>query len=225
MTSDQVRKLMIGGGVAALAFGLVLALRKDDDGVFDESSSFNGPPLLRPRERILVLGDSFAAGLAPHLGKLAASEGHDFYGKPCNPGSVGSLACTAIVGSSVLQWNRDAWLLPILMAIKPTRVLISLGGNDFKSGPSNQEKISLAIQGLVGKIRASGAIPVWIDPLRLPFQDSAGVRDSWRSAGVPYIDNSGIDFPRAGDKIHLFPSGYQQWAAIIWDWLKTARGK
>ena len=223
--TDQVKKLMIAGGVASLVVGVVLALRKDDDLSFDDSSHGNDPPLLGPHERILVLGDSFGAGLAPYIGKLATSEGHDFYGKPCNPGSVASLACTAIVGSSVLQWSRDAWLLPILTAIKPTRVLVSLGGNDFKSGPSNQAKIATAIHGLVAKIRSSGAVPIWIDPLRLPFEDSAGVRASWRAAGVPYIDNSGLDFPRAGDKIHLFPTGYQQWASIIWDWLKTARGR
>lgn len=216
---DRTVKLLIGGAVALAAVGLAMALRKA------EGAPLDSPPLLGPSERILVLGDSFGAGLAPHLGKLATAGGHAFYGKPCNSGSTGGPACTAVVGSSVLQWSRDAWLLPTLLAAKPTRVLISLGGNDFQKGPVNQEKIFRAIQELVAKIRSADALPIWIDPLRLPFQDSAGVRDSWRAAGVPFFDSSGIDLPRAGDKIHLAPSGYQQWAAIIWAWLTTARGR
>jgi len=171
---------------------------------------------LRPGDRILVMGDSYAVGLAPYLGQLAQQGGYAFRGIGCPIGSQGGEACTAVVGSSVTQWVRDAWLGPNL-AWHPTLVLVSLGGNDFQR--SDPQAVSDAIKILVAKIRLAGADPVWIDPLPLPFADKLGVRDMWKATGIPYFNGEAIDYPRAPDNIHLQPSGYQDWAGKIWSWL------
>ena len=65
---------------------------------------------------------------------------------------------------------------------------------------------------------------VWSSPLPLPFADKHGVRKMWKAAignSVDWFDGEQLDYPRAKDKIHLYPSGYKDWAAKLWVWLST----
>jgi len=208
--------LAIGAGVAGLAVAAYLLFRK---------RSQAAAPILTGRQRILVMGDSLAVGMLPTFSSLAARDGHEFYGKGCAMGATGGAACTAVTGSSTPQWARDAWLGAALAASKPSVVLISLGTNDFKGGASYAPTVRSAAQSIASKIRAAGATPVWIDPLRMPFEDSAMARDAWRNSGSIAFDSSQLDFKRAGDGIHLTPAGYQGWAEQIWSWLSGQSGE
>lgn len=204
---------LLGLGVAAY---LVFRSRAAHAGV---AQSF-----LRTPQRVLVIGDSLAVGMMPTFAGLAQRDGHEFYGKGCPMGATGGSACTAVTGSSTPQWARDAWIGSALAASRPSLVLISLGTNDFKGGASYAPTVRSAAQSIAAKIRAAGALPIWIDPLRMPFEDSAMARDAWRNSGAIAFDSSQLDFKRAGDGVHLTPAGYQGWAEQVWSWLAGSIG-
>lgn len=207
------RKILLGvAGVAGVYY--VLSRRSTVE-----------PSLLASPQRILVMGDSLAVGMMPTFASLATQGGHELLGKSCPIGSSGGASgCSAIVGASTTQWSRENWLEPTLTRARPTLVLISLGTNDFKGGPSISNSLRLSASSIVDQIKKAGAVPVWIDPLKMPFADSAGARDAWKSSGAVVFDSSQLQFRRAADGIHLTPDGYRSWAESIWQWLLDPSG-
>lgn len=199
------KPIILGAAAGALAGLALSAIAAPGPAAPPPSKPPAGGPGCPPSGTAMaLLGDSYAAGLAPSMSKLAAACGAPFHGD-------------GRVGTSATKWQQDAWLAPTL-ATKPDFVLISLGGNDFQVG--NPAALKAAIETIVSKIRAAGATPLWIEPLSLPFEDKVGARDMWKQAvGEGYwLSSEGTDFPRGPDKIHLFPDGYESWAEIVWRW-------
>lgn len=199
------KPIVLGAAAGALA-GLALGAVVERPGPVSPPPSkppvdTSCPP---PDTAMALLGDSYAAGLAPSMSKLAAACGTSFHGD-------------GRVGTSATKWQQSEWLAPTL-ATGPRFVLISLGGNDFQMG--NPAALKAAVETIVSKIRAVGATPLWIEPLNLPFEDKVGARDMWKQAVGEghWLSSEGVDFPRASDKIHLFPDGYERWAKIVWRW-------
>jgi hypothetical protein len=167
------------------------------------------PPVVhdcpRSGEVVAFIGDSFAEGLVPHTRELAKGCGTPFIGDGRS-------------GTSVVQWQHETWIGPTL-AQNPSVVLISLGGNDFFKDP---ETLRQAIDKLVDRIRAAGARPMWIEPHHLPMKEQSGVRQLWKDKmGADWFASWGLPYKKAGDNVHLFPSGYKAWAAEIWPWMST----
>ena len=159
-----------------------------------------------PGTRVLLVGDSYADGLKPHLAALAQDCAVPF-------------AAATQVGSSATKWATDAGLGALLASSTPTVVLVSLGGNDFQR---DQASVQAAVTTLVGRLRNAGARVLWIAPLTLPFADKAGVRAMWKVVvGEDWLDGEKFEYPRATDKIHLYPSGYQDWAGKVWTWMSA----
>ena len=203
--------IILAAGVAGLGASAWLAVRS-------RGSASRALPL-SGRQRILVIGDSLAAGMMPSFKRLAERDGHSFFGSGCPMRSPGGPSCTAVVGSSTVQWSKDAWLEPTLSAASPTVVLISLGANDYQSGTAQAQKIREAAQKIADRIRSIGATSVWIEPLAMPFADSSGAAESWRQSASFVVPIGDFNLPRAPDRIHLSPSGYQAWAERIWSQL------
>jgi hypothetical protein len=157
-------------------------------------------------KRVLLIGDSYAAGLGSQMAHLAAACAAPYHYK-------------GDVGSSVLKWQNESVLRPEIEKFDPNVVLISLGGNDMQRSPAQLKK---AIDSLVAKIRGVGARALWIAPLTVPVKDTSGVREIWKKAvGDDWYDSEKLEIPRGSDGIHLAPSGYRYWAEQIWPWMAT----
>lgn len=213
---DEIKASNILLGVGMLGIGLALVMQFLEKGTLRATEA---QKIMSAPRRVLVIGDSLAVGMAGTFEKLAKSGPHSVVAKGCPIGSKAGQNCTAIVGSSSLQWANDSWLGDLLKSFKPTVVLISLGTNDFLYGEAAKPKVKQSVNEIVRKIRSAGAVPVWIEPVSMPFDDTAGVKDSWKSAGIPYFSSRWLSYKRTADGIHLTQDGYRDWATRIWGWL------
>ena len=140
-------------------------------------------------KRIALIGDSYAVGLGPELGKILPAfryEGH--------------------VGTNTAEWANHSsqcgacgdWL----PAFEPDIVLVSLGVNDGAApDPANYQAIVRALHGI-------GARVVWIEP---PAAVNTASRAVIASLGVPTVPAT--QTPLAGDGLH--PASYAGWSQEI----------
>lgn len=183
--------LAVGAGTAAV--GLVKLL--------------SGPRLHPGRSRLLLVGDSLAVGLAPHLKALSAEAGIAF----------DSLAKE---GTRIDQWANSQKLQEKLRSFQPTLVLVSLGTNDEYLSAGAPERQAPYLQALLRNIRALAPEVAWIGPPTLP-KATNGVVEMIRS-GVPdshYYPSENLDIARGPDAIHPTARGYAAWAGSLWRWL------
>lgn len=190
------RRWILGGVLFAGGIGLVRALTYRPK--FDDDS------------RIMVIGDSFARGMAPHFKALAESEGLPFI-------------AGAIDGTRLDQWVASPWLIENLKAFQPTHVLVSLGGNDSYTF-FTPEQVGDRAARLVALLEDAGAHVIWIGvPPMPPRRDGKPFNEETIlavEAEAPYyFDSSVLDIPRAPDGLHPTAAGYAGWAGTVWQWL------
>lgn len=155
-------------------------------------------------QRLLVIGDSLAVGLGPHLKADAAMD------------RVPYVAVEAKGGTAAHQW--DYKIAGLLQQHKPDTVLVVLGTNDaaMPDPTVNRQRIKK----IVGFVNDSGARLVWVGMPTLPPRLKADVvRDMITSTGVDYLDSRQISFERSPDGIHATPAGYAAWARAIWSYV------
>lgn len=161
-------------------------------------------PAAKPPRSVVLVGDSYAVGLAPYVRSFAAAEG------------VGFLSL-AVGGTSVCQWALDSWVGPAI-ATHPDVIVASLGGNDFAR--TDQDHVRESMLELVRKVRAAGIRFVWIEPCPSKLTDPHELRAAWwtlvgadgfRAASPPEI---------GADGIHPTTAGFVAWAAELWAWLR-----
>jgi lysophospholipase L1-like esterase len=162
-------------------------------------------------ERILLIGDSLSAGLGPMMAEHAAACGTSFVHH-------------GVVGSHVTEWAHDSWLLPQLDAARPTTVIVSLGGNDFRR--FDPDNVRRGIDTFIAKVRASGARLLWISPPTMPFPDRVGARDMWHQAidgaeDIAWYPTEALSIPRQEDRVHPTPEGYGDLARTLWRWMSS----
>lgn len=156
-----------------------------------------GVPLLRPGDRVLLIGDSLAQGLGTPMKQLL---GNDF-------------RADGRVGTRIVDWAP--YQVP---APGPNLVLISLGTNDMRMMDPTTEQSALAA--LLAKFR--GTRVAWIAPPTMPFPDR-GVRAMLARAGVPIFPSDSLVIPRGPDQIHPTVIGYAGWAGNLVTWLRRLR--
>lgn len=164
-----------------------------------------GPRVIAPGARVLLIGDSLAQGLAPPLMQLARTDGVH-------------LTARGRQSTTIAQWADQPWLAQALAEGPFALVLVSLGTNDMKLARPAAE--AAALDRLLGRIRATGALVVWIAPPTMPFPDP-GVRALVASTRVPTFPSETLSIPRSADGIHGSIAGYAGWAGALWRWLKT----
>lgn len=198
--------VLAGAGVAAM-LGLVALSRRGDDVSATPDTSWTGSAFAGPSDRVLLLGDSLAAGLTAPMKALVEASGAEFSGH-------------GVVGSRIDEWDSK-YAAPDL-EWGPTVVVVSLGTNDMKMfDPSTQQRGHL--DSLLAKLRAGGARVAWIVPPTMPFEDK-GVRQLVADAGPDMLVHAErLDLPRGGDKIHMTPSGYKKFAEAVWSCLSQSQ--
>ncbi len=182
-----------------------------------------GAPTLRKGDRVFLLGDSLAVGLAPPLGALCRDNGIAFQSM-------------ATVGTRIDQWATSAPLAQALAAFAPTVVLISLGTNDAYMLPQPSEDIGARQAPYADELLTmiEGVSPraiVWISPPTLPaaavsLPSVRGLIESEHAIAFPRIKprvslypSQNLTLPRGPDGIHPVARGYGIWAGALWQWL------
>jgi lysophospholipase L1-like esterase len=199
---DARKRVWIYSGIAlAAGVGLVVAA---SPGASGPQPVAGGPP--KPRlgsgSRLLLVGDSFAQGLAPPLGELAKGLGVAF-------------RADGRLGTRIAQWAAQPWLSADL-AWGPTMVLVSLGTNDMKLPQPAVEQPALAQ--LAARLKSSGGRVVWLNPPTMPFPDR-GVRAMIAATGLEVFHSEALQLPRGPDGIHPTVSSYAGWAGSVWRWV------
>jgi len=189
---DVDRRWLLGGLLTVLGVGLVAAATRR--------------PKLTEKSRVLLIGDSMAVGLDPHMRELAGETGIEAY------------AGRGITGSRIDQWARMGWLDTELESFHPTLVLVSLGTNDEALGAGAVARQEPFVDELLEKLHGSGAEIVWIGHPSLPFEEN-GVADLIESKVPFYFRSTELDIPRSPDGLHPNAAGYAGWSGAIWRWL------
>lgn len=165
-------------------------------------------PHVRDSTRLLLLGDSLAVGLSPHVRDLATEIGVPYLG-------------AGVVGSRIDQWLTSRWLTDSLREFEPTLALVILGTNDAFSSLS-VEALGENQRALLAKL---GAVEVvWIGAPTLPERyggraPHVELLDTIREGAPYYYPSHELDIPRGPDGLHPTARGYAGWAGAIWDWL------
>lgn len=167
--------------------------------------------------RVVVIGDSIAVGMWPHLVNLRDG---------C-PGEPVKMMQAVWEGAHVTQFGPD--VMASIFAQRPTHIIVSLGGNDFnRTDPDN---VKAAIYELAEALQRDAAHSTWIMPPPMPKEDAlvrAWIVDATRHTG--YFDTPAVaelEQYRAPDGIHYTPAGYRRLAELVWheisQWM-VARG-
>lgn len=182
----------------------------------------NGPRITRG-QRVLLIGDSLAVGLGPHLSALAKEAGAE-------------LKVLAKSGTRIDQWASNKELRTLLESYRPDVVLVSLGTNDsYMQGADVVAKQRAQLEKLYELLttwprsKDYGLGPehlVWIGPPTLPKPVATGIpamiQDAAGSALSPryhYFHSEKLPVPRGPDGIHPTARGYAGWAGAVWHWL------
>lgn len=190
------------GLAVAAGVGLVVAATPSSPGPQPGSPPPPPKPRLGPGSRLLLVGDSFAQGLAPPLGELSKGLGVAF-------------RADGRLGTRIAQWAAQPWLGADL-SWAPTMVLVSLGTNDMKLPQPAVEQAALGQ--LAARLKSSAARVVWLNPPTMPFPDR-GVRQMIAKTGLEVFHSEALPLPRGPDGIHPTVSGYAGWAGALWRWV------
>lgn len=161
-------------------------------------------PIDTTKQRLLLFGDSMVEGLGPRIAKYAAANGHD-------------LTYVCWYSSNTDWWANTDTLRHFLNEVKPTHVLISLGGNeqplrDVRTCRKNVEKIYATI----------GDIPtLWIcTPAwkpEVPFNDMA---EEMAGPGR-FFDSRKLTYERGKDHCHPTHASAAKWMDSIAVWMES----
>lgn len=155
-------------------------------------------------EKIMLLGDSLALGMASQFKTNAEYSGY-------------IPVTLAVVGSRSDQWVKR--LGADLKRWKPSFVIISLGTND-SVGPHWMERHGPSHRDLVKILEEEGVDYVWLGPPMLPVgaKGRDAVIASIREATGPdhFYDSSEVTGNRAKDGIHFNHAGYSDWIDLVW---------
>ena len=166
-------------------------------------------PKVRDDTRLLLIGDSLAQGLSPHLKELATDERIPHLG-------------AGVSGSRVDQWIDSQWLASALDEFGPTLVLISLGTNDAYSNFSPEQVVE-HVRSLLARIPEDVEV-VWVGVPGLPGSYSGRSPNVDMLEGIEdeapyYYESHELEIPRGPDALHPTARGYAGWAGDLWDWL------
>lgn len=190
------RRWILGGLAVAGGIGLVRLL--------------TAHPKIRDDTRLLLIGDSLAVGLGPHMKQMAAEVRVPYVGK-------------GVTGSTIQQWAKSDNLRRTLESFQPTLVLVSLGTNDAYGFTAQQ--VMAPTMALVQLLRATGAEVVWIGAPLLPERASgqplstatlAMIETKADDEGAYFFDSDPLQIPRGPDGLHPTVGGYAGWAGAIW---------
>ena len=167
-------------------------------------------PLVKPGERVWLLGDSNGFLLMYELPKLASKDGVLLRGNP-------------VGGASVFWWvqrkhRKHIWNMN---AFKPDVVLIVLGTNEAHF----PRHVRVNLPPLYGRLMhwagRGGRRVVWIGPPSLKAgrlrTGADHIREILVATPAPVLDSRQCVFPMWSDGIHPSIPGRKVWARWIWE--------
>ena len=171
-------------------------------------------PLVKPGERVWLLGDSNGGFLLPDLKKLAETDGVVLDGNP-------------VGGASLLWWTDRTHRKYIwqMNGFKPDVVLIVLGTNEAHLQPHVRVGLRERMDMLLSWTKRNGQRTILIGPPTLPEKIRKGAMEYHLLAlgtGLPMLDSRQCSFPMWPDGIHPSVPGRKVWAAWIWKELISA---
>lgn len=154
---------------------------------------------------VLLVGDSMAEGIGPHLQKKVEAAGGRFIN-----GQERS--------STIVWWQGSGKLRELLLKHRPDIVFIALGSNEiFIEEPGLRAPLIKAIVAELGTRPA-----FWIGPpCWKPDKGLVNVIDDNFQESHFYNSND-LQVARAPDGKHPTAQGYQYWTELIWNWYARA---
>jgi len=166
-------------------------------------------PKVRVDTRLLLIGDSLAQGLSPHLKELSTEEGVPYLG-------------AGVSGTRIDQWIHSQWLDSALRDFDPTLVLVSLGTNDAYSNLEPHQIVEYT-KALLERLGDEVEV-VWVGVPALPptyggRSPKVELLEAIEQEAPYYFESHDLEIPRGPDGLHPTAHGYAGWAGSIWDWL------
>jgi len=200
---DHSAPWIVGGLLLMAGVGIVRAVQVRQAGGELGSDAGGCVPMVGPGSRVLLIGDSMAVGLTPHVKRLSNASGAD---------------CQVLTqaGSHVEQWlvgqSHDA-LIATLRELKPTLVVAALGLSDSKSGLSVEHIRSKALM-LATQLTVDGAALLWVLPPALPFEDR--MTPALSGSSIRTFVTRRLPLPKGPDGMSPTAAGYAGWARQLW---------
>lgn len=165
---------------------------------------------LEPGESVLLMGDSIAEGLDPHLRRLFEGFGSPFEARWKR-------------GTTARYWDAES----TDEAGGFDLVLLSLGSNDIAGSYWAPEEAA-ALDSLIGKLRSRGASVYWVRPPSFRYEGltdaQAFFAELMRERGVFELSVQGPQPDVLSDPqhLHLTPDGYRTLASQLFHAATTA---
>jgi|SRR5215213_206414 len=165
------------------------------------------PPLALAGKRVLLVGDSMAAGLQPSLQKRVEEAGGRFFGEPWQ-------------SSTIVGWEGTRRLTQMIELYQPDIVFISLGSNELEA--RRPEQRAPLIKRMVEEIGPRPAY--WIGPPS--WKEDRGLLRVIEENFQPnhFYNASNLNVPRQRDGKHPTLEGFNEWTQLIWNWYEEKQG-
>lgn len=142
--------------------------------------------------RILLIGDSILAGMAPYMASALA---------PIAPTSV---VVESFEGATTTWWQSDGRIRDLVQRHRPDVVVVALGTND---GPRSMDAYRVVVANAIADAGMLGATVVWIGPF-----GGVGAAERWGVIrGLTDRSINGLELasglPRVG--VHFTQGGYR----------------
>ncbi|HEX7997227.1 MAG TPA: SGNH/GDSL hydrolase family protein [Pyrinomonadaceae bacterium] len=154
---------------------------------------------------VMLVGDSMAEGIGPHLQKKVEAAGGRFINAQER-------------SSTIVWWQGSGKLRELLLKHRPDIVFIALGSNEiFIEEPHMRAPL---IKAMVAELGTRPAF--WIGPpCWKPDKGLINVIDENFQESHFYNSND-LQVARAPDGKHPTAQGYQYWTELIWNWYARA---
>ena len=162
-------------------------------------------PLSLSGKTVLLVGDSMAEGLGPHLQrKVEAAGGRFIHGQERS--------------STIVWWHGSGRLRELLGKYRPDVVFIALGSNElFVKQPELRAPLIREMVAALGERPA-----FWIGPPS--WKPDGGLLRVIDENFQPrhFYDSAGLKVSRAPDGKHPTAQGFQSWTELVWSWYTRA---
>jgi hypothetical protein len=158
-------------------------------------------------KRVLLVGDSMAAGLQPSMQQRVEAAGGLFFAEPWQ-------------SSTIIGWDGTGRLREMLERYQPDIVFISLGSNELEA--RRPEQRAPLIRRMVEAIGPRPAY--WIGPPS--WKPDKGLLRVIEENFQPthFYNASNLNVPRQRDGKHPTLDGFSEWTRLIWNWYEEKQG-
>jgi len=152
---------------------------------------------------LLIIGDSLAAGLTPHISKIAKKENIKFHADGRG-------------GTTLKQWVDFNWAEKDFKKYEHDIILVSLGINDY-GRTDNRSKLKIRAKKIVEL--AKGTPVIWLVPA-VKRKSSQFVYEAVKDSGALILDVRQLNIEHPPGDVHPTGNGYKYWSKEIWNFIQ-----